>query len=390
MSLLTLFALCGFASAFALRIPDPLVLPVSQALGVAAPVAALMTTAFALPYALAQPFLGPLGDRVGKQRLIRVCIGMLTLALAIGAVAPSIEVLLASRVCAGVFAGGIIPLALATLGDKFALAERQVAMGRFLMAVIGGQMLGAAVSGALADLFGWRASFAMAAGLAGMTAALVWKTLGLPDASAGANRGVSTLALFKRVFANPKAAWLYPLIFIEGAAFFGLFPFMGEILLHRGALPIEGATWRIGVVLGAFGIGGITYAIFVRRIIAVMGGVRRMVIVGACCSGLLFLVLTLPGPWWRDAIVMLLAGTSFYMIHNSLQVEATEIAPTARGSAVALFASAYFGGQALGPVFLGMLGHASSFTVSVVVVAFAILSVGLIAAAKLIAKPSVL
>jgi hypothetical protein len=29
---------------------------------------------------------------------------------------------------------------------------------------------------------------------------------------------------------------------------------------------------------------------------------------------------------------------SFYMLHNSLQTEATEIAPEARGSAVALFA----------------------------------------------------
>ncbi|CAN5428287.1 MFS transporter [soil metagenome] len=390
MSLLTLFALCGFASAFALRIPDPLVLPIAHALNVAPHVAALMTTAFALPYAVAQPFLGPLGDRIGKQRLMRVCIAVLTVALTLGAVAPTIEVLLASRVCAGVFAGGIIPLALATIGDRFELAERQVAIGRFLVAVIGGQMLGAAVSGALADLLGWRASFGTAACIAGVTAALAWNTLGVPDANTGANRGVSSLALFKRVFANPKAVWLYPLVFIEGAAFFGLFPYMGEILLQRGALPLEGATWRIGIVLGAFGIGGIAYALLVRRIIGALGGVRRMVLVGACGSGVLFLALTLPGPWWRDAIVMLLAGVCFYMIHNSLQVEATEIAPTARGSAVALFASAYFGGQAFGPVFLGPVGHASSFTVALVIVAGTIFSVGLISAARLISAPTLI
>ena len=42
---------------------------------------------------------------------------------------------------------------------------------------------------------------------------------------------------------------------------------------------------------------------------------------------------------------MFVAGISFYMLHNSLQTEATELAPSARGSAVALFACGFFIGQ---------------------------------------------
>ena len=62
------FAVCAFASGFALRVIDPLVIPIAHHFAVAPAAAALLSTAYALPYALAQPFLGPLGDRFGKAR----------------------------------------------------------------------------------------------------------------------------------------------------------------------------------------------------------------------------------------------------------------------------------------------------------------------------------
>ena len=43
-------------------------------------------------------------------------------------------------------------------------------------------------------------------------------------------------------------------------------------------------------------------------------------------------------------------GLGFYMVHNSIQTRVTEVAPGARGSAVALHAFSFFLGQAFGPV----------------------------------------
>ena len=42
------------------------------------------------------------------------------------------------------------------------------------------------------------------------------------------------------------------------------------------------------------------------------------------------------------------AGVGFYMLHNTLQVQATQMAPEARGTAVTLFACLLFLGQSLG------------------------------------------
>ena len=40
------------------------------------------------------------------------------------------------------------------------------------------------------------------------------------------------------------------------------------------------------------------------------------------------------------SLACVIAGLGFYMLHNTLQVNATQMAPTKRGSSVALFAAA--------------------------------------------------
>ena len=46
-----------------------------------------------------------------------------------------------------------------------------------------------------------------------------------------------------------------------------------------------------------------------------------------------------------------LSGLGFYMVHNALQLLATELAPQARGSATAMHAFWFFLGHAMGPLF---------------------------------------
>jgi predicted MFS family arabinose efflux permease len=54
-------------------------------------------------------------------------------------------------------------------------------------------------------------------------------------------------------------------------------------------------------------------------------------------------------PWWLAAgPLALLLGFGTYLYHNTLQTNATQMAPAARGTAVALFAFCLFAGQALG------------------------------------------
>ena len=56
-------------------------------------------------------------------------------------------------------------------------------------------------------------------------------------------------------------------------------------------------------------------------------------------------------PHWAPAIpASLLAGFGFFMFHNTMQANATQMAPHARGTAVSLFSSFLFLGQSIGVV----------------------------------------
>ena len=71
-----------------------------------------------------------------------------------------------------------------------------------------------------------------------------------------------------------------------------------------------------------------------------------------CCIGLLGLALF---PLWPAKMAaFLVVGVGFYMIHNSIQTQATELVPEARGASVALHAFNFFLGQAIGPVLYGL------------------------------------
>ena len=386
--ILLVFAVCAFASGYGLRIVDPLVLPVAAEFAVTPAAAALLSTAYALPYALAQPFLGPLGDRYGKLRCIRVCVAGMAVSLVAGALAPSFEWLMVSRVAAGVCAGGLIPLVLASLGDAFDILERQVAIGRMLLAIITGQMLGSVASGLANHALGWRSAFGIATVLATAATVLAWWPLPAGSEQAPAATGRPGIgALYARVFDNPKALWLYAAVVLEGALIFGAFPFMGQWLVeHTGSAAID-APRQAGLVLGAFGVGGLVYAVLVRRIIFWLG-VRRMCIAGSFGAAATFGLLAVAPLWWLGALAMMAAGLAYYMLHNSLQTEATEIAPTARGSAVALFACGLFAGQGLGPVVFGGLAHALGFPSALLATAAGLVLLGRLVVRRIIASPA--
>lgn len=378
MVMFLVFAACAFASSFSLRLIDPLILPVASHFAVAPSLAAMLSPAYALPYAVSQPFLGPISDRFGRIRCMRICMAGLSGALLFGAVAPNFESVFASRVLAGVFGGGLVPLVLAGLGDAYDMAHRQIAIGRMLVALIGGQMLGSLVAGLASEAWGWRSAFLIACALGFIATVLVW-TAKLPEKAPSGAHGRNLVATFRtlygRVFRNPKAKWVLGCVAVEGMLFFGFFPYVGEALLAMEPGSEAAVSRHVGLVLGAFGIGGLVYAFTVRRLIAALG-VARMCVVATLLAAVSYALLTVTGAWWQAALVLLVTGIAFYMLHNSLQTEATELAPDARGSAVALFASGLFLGQGAGPMVFGPLAHRIGFAGAFLTVAIALAWLG--------------
>jgi predicted MFS family arabinose efflux permease len=75
---------------------------------------------------------------------------------------------------------------------------------------------------------------------------------------------------------------------------------------------------------------------------------------GGLMMGAFCLILSLRLPWQFEFVNFMLLGFGFYWLHGCIQVYATELAPHARGSAMALHSASFFLGQAAGPVIYGI------------------------------------
>ena len=125
-------------------------------------------------------------------------------------------------------------------------------------------------------------------------------------------------------------------------------------------------------MLACFGIGSLIYSNTAKYIVASLGE-RRMVIVGALLMSACYFGLALAPSWQFCVPVLIVCGFGFYVMHNTLQTLATELAPDARGTAVSLFAFSLMIGQGAGVALLGTIidrfGYSAAFSVTATAVA---------------------
>lgn len=380
--LILVLAVAGFASTFAGRSVEPLVGVLARDLASDPHRAALLSTAFALPYALIQPVLGPIGDALGKERVMTACLAVLAGALGACALVSDIDLLFGLRMLAGAAAGGVVPLALALLGDRVPMERRQVAIGRFLVAIVLGQLSGSTFAGLLEAEIGWRGVFATTA--LGAALAVCATGLGFERGLGAAARRPdfgTALVRYRTIIANPRARVLFCAVFVEAIAVFGIFPHLAPLIEARG----EGGPREAGLVLAGFAVGSLIYSALVGVLVRLLG-LRMLAAGGAVCAGAL-LAIGLAGTWQADCAAMVAMGLGFYMLHNTYQVQVTEVAPQVRASAVALHAFSFFCGQALGVALIGGALQAVGQLWALAACAVAILVLGLVTAHRL-AKPA--
>jgi len=359
LSLLPLLALAGFAAGGGMRLMDPLLPLLAADLGVGVAAVAPVVAGFTLAYGAGQLVTGPLGDRYGKVQVAAVALLLYGLGLAASALAWDLPSMIVLRTATGLVAGAVIPLAIAWIGDAVPYEDRQATIGRFLTGMVMAQLLVGPVSGVVAEIAGWRASFLLLAALAAGVGGLLVQRLG-PALRAGrsGSRGCGLgLANYLQILRAPAGRRLMAAAALDGAALFGgAFPFIGAYLIEQFGLSAGGA----GLVVAGFGLGAFIYTRLARRLVARLGEKGLLGIGGALLAAALAAMALAPG-WWVVAALQVPMGMAFYMFHGVLQARATEALPEARATAVSAFAMALFLGQSVGALVFGAVLHAAGY-----------------------------
>jgi len=346
----------AFGSGMSMRVTDPMLLRLASDFAIPLGLAAWVVTAFGLAYGFSQLLFGPLGDRYGKYLVIAWgCIACALTALLCGLM-NDFTGLLFARGLAGATAAAVIPLSMAWIGDVVRYEDRQSVLARFLVGQILGLSAGVFVGGWCADYLNWRIPFFLivlwfliiGAYLIRLNRSLPVHARVLHKAAGGAFARL--LPEFRAVLAVPWARIILLTVFIEGGLVFSALAFLPAHLHTVYQLSLSSA----GALVMLFGLGGLVFAVGSRRLVGRLGevGLTRY---GGLLMTLALLVIAYSPQWWMTLPSFLCFGLGFYMLHNTLQINATQMAPERRGAAVAAFASCFFLGQSAGVALAGGL-----------------------------------
>ncbi|NMM36590.1 MAG: MFS transporter [Glaciimonas sp.] len=346
----------SFASAISLRVTDALLPRLANDFDVSLGDASYVITTFSIAYGLSQLFFGPLGDRFGKYLVVAWACLACAVTATLCALAPNYPMLLLARLLAGGTAAAVIPLSMAWLGDVVPYNQRQPVLARFLMGQILGLSSGALVGGFAADHLNWRVPFFFIAFIfLAIGGTLIATNRSLPAYALATRKSEGApirrmVTEFGQVLVKPWARVVLITVFLEGVFLYGAFAFIASHLHRVHGVSLSTA----GSLIMLFGFGGLLYASAAKILVNRLGevGLARW---GGVLLATALLTIGLAPAWWWAVPGCFVAGLGFYMLHNTLQINATQMATERRGAAVASFASCFYLGQSVGVAIAGVL-----------------------------------
>ena len=245
--ILYFFALCNLVIGSSAFVLGGILQPVSQALGVSVAAAGQVMTAYAIATAVLAPVLMIWTAKWSRKRTVQFALGLFTFGATMSAMAPTLSVLLMSRVLMG--AGAMFTALVAGLAvGMVPPAQRGRALSITFLGMSISYAVGLPIGAWLGFEYGWRVPVWLCAGAS--LCALLAATWLMPDKLVGAGTsfvGFSAVAKQGAVL----RVWLRTLLFF--IAIFSVFAYVGPVLLALNPM----SSTLLSITLAVFGSAGV-------------------------------------------------------------------------------------------------------------------------------------
>jgi DHA1 family inner membrane transport protein len=324
------------------------VLPViAHETGVSEGLVGQLITVFSLTYGLGAPVLAAATGRWPRQRVLMGALGLLALANLASALSPSFPLLVLTRLLAGGFAATYTPLAFAVGIELAPPAKRGQALALVVSGLNVATVLGAPFGTWIGEHFGWRLSFILVAGLAGVALLflIIWR---LPTSATRA-----PLSLKERLLpiTRPRVVLALLPALLWNVGVYVLYPYIALLLqqqIHISDVSVLLACFGLGILL-ANGMSARLSGRFSPNLLVVVFLVTLIVIQ---------LVLPLVTTTISGGVIMLLLwGMSFALLFIPQQQRLLNMAPEHANVLLALNNSALYLGIAGGAAVGGLALH---------------------------------
>jgi predicted MFS family arabinose efflux permease len=343
------------------------VLPlVQQDLGLSDTALGWLASAFMILYLTGSIPLGVLGDRVARNRLIALGVGVWGAATFLSGLARSYGQLFASRAVVGIGEASYGPTATAMVSDLFPQERRGFVNGLFNAAIPLGGAIGVIAGGLVGSRYGWRAAFLLVGVPSLVLTVLAWRLVDPPRG--GQDRPTVSQSsgfpggLFEGVvglFRTPTFVMVCAVGMLVAFAV-GAFNYWLPLYLHRvKRFSVPEASFWFGVLSAAGGFIGVVSGGFIGDLLARRTPAGHLLTIAggfllAAPAGIVMMLASdraifLPALFFAVTFLVLYIGSANAVIHNVVH-------PTLRATAVAIFVFVInLGGAALSPAVVGLV-----------------------------------
>ncbi len=287
---------------------------------------------------------GPVSDRVGRPRAMRAAAWLLVLPTLGVALAPTFELLLACRVLQGLCMPGVLVVGAPYVVEAFVPRFGARAMGWWVSALVLGGLAGRIGVALGAGVVGWRVAIGALTVLP--LAAAISMRRGLPEVPPPARSG--------RVLRGLLRPALHAVTVTGGALFFTFVGTFTYVTFRLEEPPFSLDDTTASLVFGLWVIGAFGPA-FGR--VAQRTGWRRLA-AGTLLLATAGLSLTLVDSLLPVVLGLACIATAMFAGYTATQLGVGDVARTDRGSASALYFSAYYAFGALGAYVPGLAWEA--------------------------------
>jgi DHA1 family multidrug resistance protein-like MFS transporter len=216
--------------------------------------------------AIMAPFWGSLADRYGKRKMVIRAGLSIAVIYALFSVVQTPWQLVGCRLLHG-FVGGFVPASMAIVASKTPEQHMGWSLGMMQAGTMSGGILGPLFGGLLAEWFGFRMSFIVAAGIIFLAsiAVIIWVDEGKTGSQSASSSRVGVLQTWKEAAKNKTLMLMLLLLFIFQLSVNMIQPFL---TLHIADLQgkLQGAVLTSGIIFSIIGIAGIVASPFWGRI----------------------------------------------------------------------------------------------------------------------------
>lgn len=324
--------------------------------GVSEQLIALGVPAYLIPYGVSTLFYGLLSDWIGRRRIMLVSLLAFVALTGLTATAQSAPQMIVWRLLTGFGASGVVPLALALIGELYPYQQRGRPLGWLFGAMAGGMAFGSTFGVLLEPAVGWRGVFLLVSGF-GLIGALLLRPYSELLGQAAA-RGTLTVRVvfagYKHLLTIPRGARTFAYVLLNAIFHSGVFTWLGLYFAQRYGLGEIG----IGLALLGYGVPGFLLG-------PVIGGAAdrwgrsRLIPSGLAlaCLAAAALIPRLPISFAAAAVTILSLG--YDMTQPLFAGIVTSLDPRRGGQAMGLNVFALFTGFGIGSLLFGWALHLS-------------------------------